>query len=238
MAKSILLVLIVLTAWMQAGAMAIADVLVTVEPPFSNPPFTVTTGYTASYSPATGINLTLPSGFPQPNTDVEDDNKFGVWLNYGGTGYTALTSRHVYEDSPEIALTVGSLSDSQPYQVYVQSFVNTESDFYGGRYGFVSGQLTPYFYSSGGSLIATGDNGPSTQGQFQIREFDLGTQFSTGGHLTFYFDDFDATSRPGTFVALRLAPVPEPSVAVLAGMGGIAFAGWALRRRRLRPTTS
>jgi hypothetical protein len=220
-----------LTAWCQLGGMAAADVLVTVQPPFSDPPFAITPSYTVSYLPANGIDLTEPSGFPQPNTDVEDDNKFGVSPNYGGTGYTALTSRHVFENSPEIALTVGGLNDSQPYQVFVQSFVNTGSDFYGGRYGFASGQLTSYFYSSGGTLIATGVNGPDQQGQFQIREFNLGTHSSAGGQFAFYFDDFNGASLVGDFIALRLAPVPEPSAAVLACLAVVGFAAVAALKR-------
>jgi hypothetical protein len=212
------------------GSLALADIITTVNPPFSNPPFSVSPGYSVSYSPSTGIDLTVPSGFTQPNTDVADDNKFGVSPNYGGTGYTALTSRYVFENSPEIALTIGSLTAGQPYEVYVESFINTASDLYGGRYGFVSGQLTSYFESSGGSIIATGINGPNGQGQFQVREFALGTHLAPGGQLTFYFDDFDATDHVGTFIGLRLSPVPEPSTAALAA-SGFALAAWVWRRR-------
>jgi hypothetical protein len=226
--------LLALAVSLAFGGSALADVTIAVNPPFSNPPFSVSPGgYSVSYTPATGIDLTVPSGFPQPNTDVEDDNKFGVSPNYGGTGYTALTSRYIYENSPQIALTIGSLNAGQTYEVFVESFVNTGSDLYGGRYGFVSGQLTTYFYSSGGNLIATGVNGPSGQGQFQVREFDLGTHVAPGGQLTFYFDDFDATFHVGTFIGLRLEPVPEPTSILLAGIGLIALLGHIWRIGKL-----
>jgi hypothetical protein len=216
----------------QLSSMATADILVTVLPPFSDPPFAITPGYSVSYSPANGIDLTVASAFPQPNTDVEDDDKFGVSPNYGGTGYIALTSRHEFENSPEIALTIAGLNDNLTYHTYVQSFVNAGSDFYGGRYGLASGQLTSYFHSSGGTLIATGINGPDGQGQFQIREFDLGIHPSSGGQFNFYFDDFNGAPLVGTFIALRLAPVPEPSAVVLAGLAAVGFAAIAVRKRR------
>lgn len=208
-----------------------ADVSITVRPPFSNPPFAATSGATVSYTPANGIDLTVPSGFPQPNTDVENDNMFGVSVNYGGTGYTVLTSRHVFENSSEIALTVSSLGVGQAYEVFVQTFVNTGSDLYGGRYGFASGQLTTYSSLSGGTLLATGTNGPGGQGQFQVREFDLGTHLALGGQLTFYFDDFNGASRVGDFAGLRLVSVPEPTSALLLLSGVASALAWYARRR-------
>ncbi len=213
-------------------APAWAEVIVTIHPPFSDPPFAVTPGATVSYSPANAINLTEPQiGFPQPNSDVQSDDKFGVSPNYGGTGVTSLTSRHIYEDSPEFALTVGSLIIDLPYQVEVQMMVNTGFDFYGGRFGFTSGQLTSYFYSSGGTLIATGDDGPDAQGQFQVREFDLGTQLATGGEITLYVDDFDGASNVGNLMRVTLTPVPEPSTFLMAAVGLAGCAGFYLRRR-------
>jgi hypothetical protein len=207
-------------------------VIVTVQPPFSDPPFAVTPGSTVSYSPANAINLTVPQiGFPQPNSDVQSDNKFGVSPNYGGTGVTSLTSRHVFENSPEFALTIGSLITDLPYKVEVQAMVNAGSDFYGGRFGFSSGQLTAYFFSSGGTLIATGNNGPGSQGQFQVREFDLGTQVATGGQISLYVDDFDGASKVGNLMQVKLTPIPEPSAFLLAAVG-LAGLGFYLRRRR------
>ncbi len=207
-------------------ATASAEVIVTIQPPFSDPPFAVTPGSTVSYSPADAINLTVPQiGFQQPNSDVQSDNKFGVSPDYGGTGVTALTSRHIYENSPEFALTVGSLVPDLPYKVEVQTMVNTGFDFYGGRFGFSSGQLQSYFYSSGGTLIATGSDGPGAQGQFQVREFDLGTRVATGGEITLYVDDFDGQSYVGNLMQVSLTPIPEPSAFVLAAVAVVGFVG-------------
>lgn len=212
------------------GRSASAEVIVTVQNPFSDPPFAVTPGATVSYSPANAINLTEPQlGFPQPNSDVQADDKFGVSPNYGGTGVTSLTSRHVFEDSPEFALTVGSLTADLPYKVGVQLMVNAGSDFYGGRFGFASGQLTAFFFSSGGTLIATGDDGPDNQGQFQVREFDLGPQSAAGGEITLYVDDFDGASNVGNLMRVILTPVPEPNSFVLAAVGLAGCAFWLLR---------
>jgi hypothetical protein len=222
--------------WCALSVPSTADIVVGVEPPFSDPPFAITSGHTVDYSPGDSINLTLPSGFPPPNTDAESDNRFGVSLNYGGTGVTVLTSRHIYEDSPEIALTVGNLDVNEPYRVYVSTFVNTGYDFYGGRYGLSSGALTSFFQSSGGAVVATGDWGPGFQGQFQVREFFLARPIVTNGEITLFIDDFDGASLVGNFAGLRLVRVPEPSGLLLAAVAcfGTATVLWFQRSSKAK----
>ena len=207
------------------------DISMTVNPPLSDPPFSVSSGYSMEVAPVAAINLTVPNE-PGPNTNRGDDDKWGVDPDYGGTGIFVMGSRHSFENSPEIALTIGGLTDS-PYDVFAQTFVNSASGVYGGRYGFSSGALTPYFSSDGGDILEIGDmSHKPEQGQFQIREFFLGTQGSTDGAITVYMDDFDGASLVGNIAGLRLAVVPEPGSTALLLCGAFTLLGFAWRKKR------
>lgn len=224
-------VLVVLAGVGQVWASPL-DVSVFVAPPFSDPPVSVSSGYSAEYVPLDSINLTEPSGHPQPDSNRAGDNQWGVSLDYGSTGRACMVSEHEHENSPEVAWTIGGLSDS-PYDVFAQVMVNSASDVYGGRFGLSSGSLTPYFASSGGELLANGRMGKPGQGRYQIREFHLGTEHPTGGALTVFMDDFDGVRQVATFSALRLHEVPEPSTFTLLAMSAVGLLLGGSRLRHL-----
>jgi hypothetical protein len=217
---------------------SLAGVIVEVAPPFSASPFVVTPGYTVSYSPTNAINVDVQNpAVPFPNTGQFNDGKWG--LSEPGIGETGwgpvLGADYAGENAPELGLTVSGFSPGK-YSIFAQVFVNTAPiapTDYGARLGLLSGKLTEYFSSSGGTILSTGLT------PYEIREFLLGTEDSDAGDLTIFLDDFDGTGRAtAVFAGLRIEAVPEnlpePStLSVIATAGVLLFV--RARRKVAKP---
>jgi hypothetical protein len=217
------------------GSASGAEIVVTVNDAGSSPPFSISPGYSISYTPGDGIG-------PPPDG-------YTYWLNwvpstnFGNTGFNAIQSHYVLGQAPQLDILVSSLNP-QSYEVFAQVFVNTGQfpgigdqliPAYGSRLGLVADNLTTYSYASGGSLQATGDSAPST-GQYQIREFSLGNAFAADGKLHVYLADFHTVGQQvtATLAGLRIVAVPEPSTAGMAAIGAAGLVVAAIRRQRLR----
>jgi len=217
-------------------AVARATVVVEINPPFSNPPFSVTAGYSVSYSPTDAINLTIQNpNVPFVNTNQYDDNKWGA--SGSGVGNTSwgpvLGADYAGENAPELAITVSGFTAGN-YNIFGRVFTNSAPiapTDYGVRLGLASGNLTSYFSSSGGTVLATGD------APYEIREFYLGSMADDSGELTVYLDDFDGSSLATVFFGgLRIEgvpgpeSVPEPSTLFVVVIAAVSLA--VNRRRR------
>jgi hypothetical protein len=201
-----------------------AQVVVTVNDSVSEP-FSETAGYGVSYSPSDGIG-NAPSGYTYWYNWVPSGN-------FGNTGYNVIQSHYILGQAPELTITISGLPNGS-YPVYADVFTNTglfpgydPYPAYGSRLGLSSSSLTTYSHASGGQLLATGDSTPIV-GQYEIREFLLGTAQATGGQLNVYLADFHGGGVTSTLAALRV--VPEPSTLILAALGGLALLAWRCRR--------
>ncbi len=229
------------------GALAIAvpatismgDVVVSVNPAGTTPPLAVTGGYSISYTPNDAIGP-APSGFTYWSTWAPTDNWFGL-------GYDIIQSHYVLGQAPNLDITVGGLSP-QNYEVFATIYTNSgqfpsSGEPYpaaGSILGLSATSTTVYSHASGGTLLASVPSGSSVVGNYEVRVFDLGSEFATGGNIDVFLDRYNFAGKFATsnLAELRLAPTPEPSSFVLAALAFAGFAAWGWRRHTARVVTT
>ncbi len=204
-------------------------VLMNFNAPFTNPPISISPGFTVGYGPQSAVEF-FPAG------DIRTDNQWGVSPNFGNTGWNILNSHYLFEHSELVTFTIGGLLTDE-YEVFARIFVNAGSfpsggeAAYGSRLGLSAESLLTYSKFAGGTLLATGDTGGNGVGQYQIREVLVGTAFASGGQINVFLDDFDPSGiATSTLAGLRLVPSVEPLPGDADGdcaVGTVDYAIWA-----------
>jgi hypothetical protein len=199
-----------------------------------------------TYVDADGVNtLTDPGGVsltdPSVSTDNAGSTSDGKWnLRYFGNGSPATiweTWGTEGNNLPMLATTITGLTPGDSYDVYVyfQSGDDTNlSQKWDVLAGFTTGAMTNYTrtHADSSDAVASDFTTPVqvADGNRLMVQSSLGTAVAdASGEITVYVDSNGGSSSTRTWYdGVGYEAVPEPSAALLLGLGGLAL----LRRRR------